>query len=86
VRSKIMLEAEKRCVGRHVDLDSLLLFMVDQWLSESSRSEERLKALFVASDADGDGNLTLNEFTNMVSLSCFYRVVCVYIYIYVYIC
>ena len=68
VRSKIMLEAEKRCVGKFVDLDSLLLFMVDQWLSESGRAEERLKALFVASDSDGDGNLTLTEFTNMVSV------------------
>lgn len=66
VRSKILLEAEKRCVGRHVDLDSLLFFMVDQWLNESGRAEERLRALFVASDVDGDGNLTLTEFTDMV--------------------
>jgi len=66
IRSKILLEAEKRVVGKVIDLDSLLYFLVDQYVHESSRGEERLRALFVASDMDGDGNLTLNEFQDMV--------------------
>ena len=66
VRSKIVLEAEKRCANRAIDLDSLLFFIVDQYVHEASRGEERLRALFVASDSDGDGNLTLQEFSDMV--------------------
>lgn len=61
-----MLEAEKRCESRVIDLDSLLFFIVDQYVHEASRGEERLRALFVASDSDGDGNLTLNEFQDMM--------------------
>ena len=33
---------------------------------EAGRAEERLRALFVASDSDGDGNLDFGEFTGMV--------------------
>lgn len=49
-----------------IDVDSLLLFIVEQWRDEAARSEERLRALFVASDADGDGNLDYDEFSEMI--------------------
>eukprot|EP00283_Hemiselmis_rufescens_P002109 CAMPEP_0173469810 /NCGR_PEP_ID=MMETSP1357-20121228/77554_1 /TAXON_ID=77926 /ORGANISM="Hemiselmis rufescens, Strain PCC563" /LENGTH=413 /DNA_ID=CAMNT_0014438063 /DNA_START=87 /DNA_END=1328 /DNA_ORIENTATION=- len=66
IRSKVLLEAEKRAAGKSIDLDSLLLFIVEQWREEAGRAEERLRALFVASDADGDGNLDYNEFIEMI--------------------
>ena len=66
IRSKILQEAEKRVQGKNLEVDSLLLFIVEQWRDESSRAEERLRALFVASDSDGDGNLDYDEFTEMI--------------------
>jgi len=36
------------------------------WKEEQGRSEERLRALFVASDSDGNGNLDFHEFHGMV--------------------
>jgi len=66
VKTKILLECEKRAVGRQIDLDSFLFFLVDMWREEQARSEERLRALFVASDADGNGNLDFQEFHDMV--------------------
>ena len=41
--------------------------LVEQWKEESGRAEERLRALFVASDVDGDGNLDFNEFTSIIN-------------------
>uniref|UniRef100_A0A6U6B6K6 EF-hand domain-containing protein n=1 Tax=Guillardia theta TaxID=55529 RepID=A0A6U6B6K6_GUITH len=67
VRSKVLLEAEKMATGKHIDVDHFLLFIIEEWKQEVERSEERLRALFVASDADGDGNLDFEEFAGMVA-------------------
>mmetsp|Transcript_34329 Transcript_34329/g.107623 ORF Transcript_34329/g.107623 Transcript_34329/m.107623 type:complete len:818 (-) Transcript_34329:283-2736(-) len=65
VKSKIIIECEKRAVGRQIDLDSLLLFIVEKFKEEQGRTEERLKALYVAADSNADGDLDFNEFANM---------------------
>lgn len=67
VRAKVLQECEKLSSGLHIDLDALLLCIVEQWREESGRAEERLRALFVASDLDGDGNLDFNEFTSIIN-------------------
>jgi len=67
VRSKVLVEADHISSGKYIDLDKLLAFIVEQWKEEAGRAEERLRALFVASDSDGDGNLDFGEFTGMVS-------------------
>jgi len=67
IRQKVLLEADKRSTGKTIDIDSLLLFIIEQWRDESGRAEERLRALFVASDTDGDGNLDYGEFTSMIN-------------------
>ena len=66
-RASIVGACEKLSSGLHIDLDALLLCIVDQWKEESGRAEERLRALFVASDTDGDGNLDFAEFSAIVN-------------------
>ena len=61
VRAKVLHECEKLSSGLHIDLDALLMAIVDQWKEESGRAEERLRALFVASDLDGDGKIDADE-------------------------
>ena len=103
----MMLECEKRSVGRQIDIDSFLLFMVDMWRDEQqrvevcssiclchddepanycgcnshiggsrvkthtqtceTRSQERMRSLFVGADANADGNLDFDEFMQMVN-------------------
>ena len=65
-RQKLVLECEKRSVGRMLDLDSFLLFLVDFWHDEQHRVEERMRSLFVGADANADGNLDFEEFVTMV--------------------
>ena len=67
VRAKVLHECEKLSSGLHIDLDAFLMAIVDQWKEESGRAEERLRALFVASDLDGDGNLDFSEFTSIIN-------------------
>lgn len=62
-----MMDAEKRATGKVIDLDIMLLFLVEQWREEAGRAEERLRALFVASDTDGDRNLDFAEFSSMIN-------------------
>ena len=65
-RQKLVLECEKRSVGRMLDLDSFLLFLVDFWHDEQHRVEERMRSLFVGADANADGNLDFEKFVTMV--------------------
>ena len=65
-RQKLVLECEKRSVGRMIDLDSFLLFLVDFWHDEQHRVEERMRSLFVGADANADGNLDFEEFVKAV--------------------
>lgn len=56
-------KGEKSSQGQVVILGDLLLQeFLDEWCKESRRIEQRLRALFIAADVDGDGNLTLDEF------------------------
>ena len=66
VRAQVVQSAERLAVGRSVDIDAFLLFLIENWREEAGRAEERLRALFVASDSDGDGNLDIDEFTQVI--------------------
>ena len=66
VRAKVVQSAERLAVGRSVDIDAFLLFLIENWREEAGRAEERLRALFVASDSNGDGNLDIDEFTQVI--------------------
>ena len=65
-KQKVVQEAKKRFKVRHIDIDDFLDFVISEFTQENQRSEERLRALFVASDSDGDGNLDYDEFLSMI--------------------
>lgn len=65
-KQKVLQEAKKRFKVRHIDVDDFLDFVLSEFTQETQRSEERLRALFVASDSDGDGNLDYDEFLSMI--------------------
>jgi hypothetical protein len=65
-KQKVLQEAKKRFKVRHIDVDDFLDFVLSEFTQENQRSEERLRALFVASDSDGDGNLDYDEFLSMI--------------------
>jgi len=65
-KQKVVQEARKRFKVRHIDIDDFLDFILSEFTQENQRSEERLRALFVASDSDGDGNLDYDEFLSMI--------------------
>lgn len=65
-KQKVVQEAKKRFKVRHIDIDDFLEFVLSEFTQENQRSEERLRALFVASDSDGDGNLDYDEFLSMI--------------------
>ncbi len=65
-KQKVVQEARKRFKVRHIDIDDFLDFVLSEFTQENQRSEERLRALFVASDSDGDGNLDYDEFLSMI--------------------
>jgi hypothetical protein len=65
-KQKVVQEAKKRFKVRHIDIDDFLDFVIHEFTQETQRSEERLRALFVASDSDGDGNLDYDEFLSMI--------------------
>jgi len=46
---QVVLECEKRSVGRQIDLDSFLLFMLEMWDDEQHRIEERMRSVFTVS-------------------------------------
>ena len=50
-----------------VDLDAALAWVCDRWRAAvHERTDERLAALFAAADADGNGELDLREFRDLV--------------------
>ena len=67
VRSKILLEVERKVQGKNADLDSLLAYIVEQYMDEAGKGEERLKAIFVAADTDNDGQLEYAEYIKMMN-------------------
>jgi hypothetical protein len=48
------------------DIESLLEMLLDAWQEIHGRWGSRLEAIFCASDADGDGNLDMQEFSAML--------------------
>ena len=48
-RKQVVLECEKRSVGRQIDLDSFLLFMLEMWDDEQRRIEERMRSVLTVS-------------------------------------
>ena len=67
VRSKILREVERKVQGKNADLDSLLTYIVEQYMDEAGKGEERLKAIFVAADTDNDGQLEYKEYIKMMN-------------------
>ena len=53
----------------HSYMTDFLDFIRSHFIQEQSNVEIRLKAIFVGADSDGDGNMDIDEFNSMISIT-----------------